>query len=150
MYCINCGKKILSAGKYCSNCGSEIVKSEEVVGEIVNTPEIVDNSKLSIASLICLIIRILTFTGSIYLNFGDNNILMDIPWLFASLILAIISRKKYKDKLAKVMLIIDAILMVLEIIIVIIGLVMLLLITIGVIGVAPSIIETVRGIISIG
>lgn len=63
---------------------------------------------------------------SIFIGFASSiKWFFELPWLLASLILAIISRVKYKDKMSKVLIIVDAILMVLEIILFIIAIIFL-------------------------
>ncbi|MBQ9071589.1 MAG: zinc ribbon domain-containing protein [Bacilli bacterium] len=114
MYCGNCGKENDNTSKFCENCGKNIERKE-----IIQDNNIVDNKKigsttLSILSLVFCIVQVV----SIFITntFDGLDFLTSIPWIIVSLVLAIISRCKYKDTMSLVMIIIDSVLIVLMII----------------------------------
>lgn len=72
------------------------------------------NTKLSKASLILLILQFIMPILTIFL--GPFKFLVSLPYLLASLVLAIISKCQYNDKLSSIMIIVDIILMVIGLI----------------------------------
>ena len=116
MYCKKCGKENESVSKFCKNCGEKIETKElnQNTSNNIVDKEKIGSTTLSIISLIfCVLQFVATFIASkvSYLEFLSN-----IPWIIISLILAIISRCKYKDTMSLVMIIIDSVLIVLMII----------------------------------
>lgn len=124
MYCSKCGTKNETSSNFCINCGSKLDGTNNTITNVDNNVNNNDlqSTNLSIASLVCLIVKFV----SIFIGFASSSKwFFELPWLLASLILAIISRVKYKDKMSKVLIIVDAILMVLEIILFIIAIIFL-------------------------
>lgn len=113
MYCNKCGKENNNANKFCISCGEKI----EVLDQTHNKEKI-GSSNLSIISLVfCIVQFISTF---IFSNIEFLKFFSKVPWIIISLILAIISKCKYNDRLSLIMIIIDIILIVLYIILIII------------------------------
>lgn len=125
MYCNKCGTKNENDSIYCVNCGNKLVNNNEIVNNSnnsINSNGLVEKTNLSIASLVCLGIKFL----SIFVGFvSSSKWFFELPWLLISLVLAIISRVKYKDKMSKILIIVDSILLVIEIILFIIIMIIL-------------------------
>ena len=119
MYCIRCGTENKDNSNYCTHCGNKLEVNNNIQVNKVDSVnrEQMGSTNLSIASLVCLILKFVSLFGGLL---SSSKWIMEVPWLLASLILAIISRVKYKDKMSKVLLIVDIILMVLEVILFII------------------------------
>lgn len=113
MYCSKCGKENNNTSKFCKNCGEQLEKEQVQNTNIANNKKL-GNTNLSIISLIfCILQFVATFIAS---EVPILDFLYNIPWLLISLILAIISRCKYKDTMSLVLIIVDSILIVLMII----------------------------------
>jgi len=126
MKCSNCNCEISSDSKFCTNCGKQIesingtnpVINNNVI-QNVNNGQVLPYTKLSIISLICLIIQPLA-ASSILLS-EKLAFLSMIPWTIISTVLAIVSKCKYNDKMSKVLIIINCVLFGLGIILIIVG-----------------------------
>ena len=125
MYCNKCGTKNENDSNYCINCGNKLENNNVIFNNSnnsINNDGVVEKTNLSIASLVCLGIKFLSvFVGFI----SSSKWFFELPWLLISLVLAIISRVKYKDKMSKILIIVDSILLVIEIILFIIVMIIL-------------------------
>ena len=132
MYCIRCGKENNDNSNYCINCGNKLeVNKYNISKEDTIKKDNLGYTNLSIASLICLIVRFFsTFIGIVL----SSRWIIEIPWLLVSLVLSIISRVKYKDKMSKVLLIVDIVLMVIELILFIILIIIVIFFISDIIG----------------
>lgn len=114
MYCSKCGKENDNTGKFCGNCGEKIEIKEQVQNINIKNNKKMGSTNLSIISLIfCILQFAATFIAS---EIPILEFLYNIPWVLISLVLAIISRCKYKDTMSLVLIIIDSILIILMII----------------------------------
>ena len=112
MYCSKCGSKNEDTSKFCINCGEKLEITTAIDGNINNEKKL-SKTNLSIASLVCLVISFIATPAGYFLQIKR---LYEVPWFFISLILAIISRVKYKDKMSKVLIVIHVSLFALAVI----------------------------------
>lgn len=131
MYCIKCGKKLENDDKFCDNCGTAVDNNlqNNIPQSQTSTPKIStkDNQKITDFmkwSLVFLAMRFASyFFYSISLKTNIEilikiaNTIYMVPWLVISLIFAIISRVKYKDKLSSTFICINIVLIIIGFII---------------------------------
>jgi len=113
MYCNKCGIKNNDTNKFCINCGNNIERK-------INYNKVKEKLAKSELSLIAMYLFIANFLSYLLMGFTDLfDFLASIPWIPVSLILSIISKCKYNDKLSLVMIILNCVVIGLSIIIVI-------------------------------
>ena len=115
MECKNCGKENDEGNMFCYNCGNPLKE------ETIQKDNKKKNSKLSWIALGFLIWQIIAplFSNIFIVKNTIINIIFEFPWILVSLILTIVSRCIYKDKLSKYLLIIELILIVIAVIFII-------------------------------
>ncbi|MBR6690647.1 MAG: zinc ribbon domain-containing protein [Bacilli bacterium] len=117
MYCKNCGRENNNIDKFCNNCGENLYENKELTLPKEKKNKL-SHTTLSLLSLIFCAFKIAVIVlpdKLIYLSFLRN-----IPWILISLVLAIVSRCKYKDTMSLIMIIIDIVLIILLLIVMII------------------------------
>lgn len=113
MYCSKCGSKNEDISKFCINCGEKLEITTAIGDNNINSEKKLSKTNLSIASLVCLVISVIATPAGYVIQIKR---LYEVPWFFISLILAIISRVKYKDKMSKVLIVIHVSLFALAVI----------------------------------
>ncbi len=122
MKCINCGKENKNNTNFCSNCGVKLeqqIQQDSTQNGNIDIKQIqnTNNKKkptLSWVSLGFLCMQLLCFLCQ-YVEFLYKYVyskllfMFEFPYIIVSLILAIISRVKNKDKMSLVLIIVDAI-----------------------------------------
>ena len=116
MRCSKCDTELSENTKFCTKCGTkvgDVVPSETSIGEKVK------KLTLSQWALGFLIIK-----GIIFLSFFSgiikNDAILAFPGIVISLVLAIISRCRHKDKMSLFLIVIDSILIFIEIAVIVV------------------------------
>ena len=126
MRCNNCGRENELDSKFCVSCGSKLEMVNSVSNSVnTNTEEGPQHTKLSIAALICLVI---SFTAPPLGYYTSIKLLYEIPWFLISLVLTVISKVRYKDRMSKVLLIIELIIIGVSVVLIIVSLIFLAMI----------------------
>lgn len=141
MKCINCGNESKENDNFCTNCGVRLGQSIEistennVTNESVNLQSKNTNKKriptLSWISLgflgMQLFCFLCQFNGFLYKNvYSKLLFIFEFPYVIVSLILAIISRVKNKDKMSLVLIIVDSVVIVIAIIFIVLAVLLMI------------------------
>lgn len=124
MNCNNCGYKNEKNSNFCMNCGVKLENVQNIEEEQAKVNDV--KQKVSVLSWIAfslLLIGIFCSICRFNINISNKNILyyiINLPWIVTSLILAIISRVKNKDKMSIVIVIIDTIILAIRVICIIV------------------------------
>lgn len=140
MFCSNCGKENSNDSKFCTNCGVKLGQpiavsiENNLTNESVNLQSKNTNKKkiptLSWISLgflgMQLFCFLCQFNGFLYkCVYSKLLFIFEFPYVIVSLILAIISRVKNKDKMSLVLIIVDTVVIVLAIIFIVLAVLLL-------------------------
>ena len=116
MFCSKCGKQSDKDSKFCNSCGANLFVNQHLTNNNNNQEQNkkISHTKLSIISLCFLIAQfVMYFIGN---SISALGFLCSIPWVFISLVLAIVSKCKNNDTMSLILIIIDSIVIVLGII----------------------------------
>ena len=128
MKCNKCGSENLENVNYCTNCGTKIaVENNE--NKIVENNTNNSKNKIPVLSwvslgLLCMqLIGFLCMINSFLYKFIGSklSIIFELPYVVASLILAIISRVKNKDKMSLILIIVDSVVIFITIVFIILA-----------------------------
>ena len=127
MKCINCGDENKNSANFCSNCGTKleqnIQSNQNVSSQNANNSKIPTLSWVSLGflcmQLFCFFCQNAGFTFKTV--HSKASFVFEFPYIIVSLILAIISRVKNKDRMSLAVIIVDAIVIFIVIIFIILA-----------------------------